>query len=302
MLESGEHYNMPELRRFKTISEEKVGEFDMLSFFKIPPPDSITDAMIRVPDESKCPFYMTRTNFKSFPNYRTEPAKECRFNTEVLKYSGALYLFTGSIQLYEVTIHDILDDVNRSPKEGYRLKLVVRTFAGDYWGTVWYDYMYHRCNDGKMVKTVDPLRKGGLFTTVEPLTKDKYVIFVDYNAGTSGTSETDITDDYDRSKYKVAMGMELYRQDRERFERLLTEYEQSLQSLAQSRGIDLSYLQSLNKSDDDLPSSVDSLGDDDSVTDESIGSCESSVDEAKSLNDPYNDVDSISNSQLPVDH
>lgn len=279
---------MQKLGRYKTISQEKVGEFDMVSFFKMPPPDTISDALIRIPNESKYPFYMTRANFESCSDFRTESAKECTFNTEILKYSGALYLFTGSIQLYEVTIHDILDDLNRNPKDGYRLKLVIRTFAGDYWGTIWYDYMYYRCKDGRLAKVVNNLREGRLFTTVEPLTRDKYVVFVDYDAEISTKSETDITDDYGGSRYKVALGMQLYQGDKEKFEQLLTEYEQSLQSLAQSRGIDFTYLQNINRSDDDLPSSIDSFADADSMMNQSINSDE--IDESDE-----SDVSDLSN-------
>lgn len=236
---------MAALRRYQTISEDKVGEFDMVTFFKVPPPTKITSTLIKLPNKMDVPFYNTRSKYMGELPCHEETAKEYNFEKSIMQYSGALYLFTGSIELYEVTLHHILEDPTQESKYGYRLKMVIRTFAGDYWGTVWYDYLYYKKRDsqGNIVEKqniVNPLRHNSLLTTIEEIVPSKYIIFVDY----SPNGEEDATK-------KIAIGMELYHHDKNKFEELISEYEQSLQSLQNSRSGNFSNMFQYDNDDDD---------------------------------------------------
>lgn len=239
---------MSSLRRYKTATEQKVAAFDMVTFFKVPPPDRISETIVGMPDPSKVPLYRTRTisSFTAAPETQ-EQVKEYEFNSEIFKYTGDMYLFTGSVELYEVTDHEVLEDPDRDAKDGYRLKMVIRRFAGEYWGTVWYDYLY--LNEGNHTyKAVNPLRDYGVISTIEEVVPDKYIVFVDYQ-------------DEDAAK-KVAVGMEPYPSDQPLFETAIEEYERSLLSLTMSRQPNFSQMLQFDASDEDLPTMLQRLSDD----------------------------------------
>ncbi|VEU24405.1 DEKNAAC105582 [Brettanomyces naardenensis] len=167
-----------------------------------------------------------------------------------------MYLFSGSVELYEVTIHELLDDPDTEAKEGYRLKMVIRNFAGDYWGTVWYDYLQLR-NEGKSggkKKVVNPYRGEGLFTTIERLIEGKYIVFADYRFEVRRADSDDGSTD--KLQRKVALGMELYHGDWKHLEGLIKDYEQSLQNLERSRTTGLSHMKEFDISSEDLPSTI----------------------------------------------